>query len=349
MRELILIQGSTQDAVEHVARQVAKEMRSEGSSISTLEVLATRRADGFVLRPDRLCQPWDFQGLCLAFKRAFGGNTGVTLQAWIRLGADNMGGLPRGKTLYIGFDHPLADSLTIVDPKGRSYSYVAYEDEETGEETVQAVEDGVAAYVNYPNEMLTPLTTINVVRHSVWWHMRCFLHRIDLSASGVGYALLTLLWVVVAIALFIVVAIGWCDYVETLTPFTLSEWVYLAIAAAIAGLLMLLRVVKRWWSFFGMIFITLGAMGLLMFAVFSVDRMLASDEDIVSHAAVVESYVHHTRSNGKIYKCCVAVSEPRKGYIQYRLGKRSNIYGGDSVTVVFHRGPLGLYHAAELW
>lgn len=335
--------------MEQTARRVAKEIRGEDTSISTLEVLATRRADAFVLRPDRHCQPWDFQGLCLALKRAFGGSTDVKLQAWIRLGADSMGGLPRGKTLYIGFDHPLADCLTIVDPKGRSYSYVAYEDGETGEETVQAVEDGVATYVNYPNEMLTSLTTINVVRHSVWWHVRSFLRRIDLSASGVGYALLTLLWVVVAIALVIVATIGWCDYAETLTPFTLPQWAYLAIAAAIAGLLMLLRVVKRWWSYFGMVFVTLGAMGLLMFAVFSVDRMLASDEEIVSHAAVVESYVHYTRHNGKIYTCCVAVSEPRKGYVEYRLGKRSKIFGGDAVTVVFHRGPLGLYHAAELW
>lgn len=158
MRELILIQGATQDAVERVARHVAREMRSEGSSISTLEVFATRRTDCFALRPDHRCHAWDFQGLCLALKRAFGGSPDVTLRAWIHLGADSMGGLPRGRMLYIGFDHPLADCLTIVDPKGRSYSYMAYEDEETGEETVQAVADGEAPYVNYPNEMLLPST-----------------------------------------------------------------------------------------------------------------------------------------------------------------------------------------------
>lgn len=348
MRELILIQWATQDAVERVARHVAREMRSEGSSISTLEVFATRRTDCFALRPDHRCHAWDFQGLCLALKRAFGGSPDVTLRAWIRLGADSMGGLPRGRMLYIGFDHPLADCLTIVDPKGRSYSYMAYEDEETGEETVQAVADGEAPYVNYPNEMLTLLATINVVKHSLWWHVRSFLRRIDFSCSGVGYALLMLLGVVACIALVIVATIGWCDYAETLTPFTLSEWAYLAIAAAIAGLLMLLRVVKRWWGFFPTVCINMVAMGLLMFAVFSVDRMLASDEDIISHATVEESYVHITR-RGNIYTCCVAVSEPEKGYIQYRLGKRSNIYGGDSVMVVFHRGPLGFYHVADLW
>lgn len=349
MKELILIQGASQETVEQTVRRVAKEIRGEDTSISTLEVLATRCADTYALQPDRYCEAWDFQGLCLALKRAFGSSTGVTLQAWIRLGADNMGGLPRGKTLYIGFDHPLADCLTIVDPKGRNYSYMAYEDVETGEETVQAEVDGEATYVNYPNEMLTPLTTINVVRHSVWWHVRSFLRRIDFSSSGVGYALLVLLGLVACITLVIVATIGWCDYAETLTPFTLSQWVYLAIAVAIAGLLMLLRVVKRWWSFFTTVCINMVAMGLLMFAVFSVDRMLASDEDIISHAAVEESYVHPTRNGGKIYTCCVAVSEPKKGYIQKRLGKRSNIYGGDSVMVIFHRGPLGLYHATDLW
>lgn len=137
MKELIVIQGATRAEAEQLMHQAAQQLDPE-ASITSLQLFATRRNDTFAVRPNLLCEGWDFSDLCLHLKAALADHSGITAQAWLQLPGDTMNGLPAHQMLCIGFDRPSPDELTITDPDGTGYEFILYTDEESGEEFVMA-------------------------------------------------------------------------------------------------------------------------------------------------------------------------------------------------------------------
>lgn len=353
MKALILIQGASQQAVETEIKREVHLLGGDNDSITSLQLFATRQADTFALKPNRLSESGDFIGLCIALTGAFDNYKGVHIDAWIQFDKETSHDpeLPSGKMLYVDFDYPGHDFFYLVDPKGQRWELLDHTDEETGAEILRAEITGTATYRPYPKMQLNPLgRRIEFGEQSrrrdfrnLWWWLA-------------GKGMITLLIVVVFCVLAILGICAAWDFSGTLLPFSLPSWLpYVVFASAgfvLAVLLVIFKDFNFWEHFWGLFFFsTIAAalaIGVIMTLVFSVNWWFESSEPVYGSGVVTEVEAKGKNGEEPNYSYHVDVDTPDKGTIFIRMYHDGSYKLGDSVTVVFHRGLFGLYHAEKL-
>ena len=342
MKELILIQGAARAEAEHLLRQVAQQLDPE-SSITSLELFATRRGDTFAVRPSRLCEGWDFSDLCLHLKAALADHSGITAQAWLQLPGDTMNGLPTHQMLNIGFDRPSPDELTITDHDGTCYQFILYTDEESGDEFVQAEPAGPGDYHPRPKLQLQPLVRIAVGKKRPIKRLRNLYDRLWDSDSEWVMGLVAILSLVAFFALIIVAIMGAWDFSETVFPLSIPDLAPFICFAAVGLVLALLNVTFKKWNFLGrFVYSTIATAivtELLMVAVFSTNRLIPAAAPVVGQG-VVTRHIENKGSNSYY----IDVNAPVKGTIYFRMHGDGSLRIGDTVNLSLRRGIFGMYH-----
>lgn len=348
MKALILIQGASQQAVEAAMWKVIRLVDNDDNSISSLQLFATRQADTYALKPNKLYNGWDFVGLCFALIDAFGKE--VHLDAWFRFDSETTTDLPSGRTLYVDFDYPGRDGFYLIDPKGRRWELLDHTDEETGADLFWAEITGEAPYRPYPHLQLIPLPS-GQGRFEIGQQSR----RRDLTnlwywMEGNGMA--TLLIVVALSALAILCLCAKWDFNETLLTFSLPSWLPYVVIAAMGFLLTVLKVTFKsfslWWRFFFNSAASLLVVGMIMVLAFSVNQWFESSEPVYGSGIVTEVEPRGKSQSDLSYNYHVDVDTPTEGKLFIRMHHDSSFYAGESVTIVFHRGCYGLYHAEKI-
>ncbi|MBQ1409058.1 MAG: hypothetical protein IIY87_04815, partial [Bacteroidales bacterium] len=64
MKELILIHGTTLEKAKKALKEAARWMNNNDISITSVQLFTTRDDNTFAVRPNRMCEPWDFSILC---------------------------------------------------------------------------------------------------------------------------------------------------------------------------------------------------------------------------------------------------------------------------------------------
>ena len=342
MKELVLIQGAGQAEVEQLLKQVAQQLDPE-SSITSLELFATRRGDTFAVRPSRLCEGWDFSDLCLHLKAVLADHSGITAQAWLQLPGDTMNGLPAHQMLCIGFDRPSPDELTITDPDGTCYKFILYTDEESGEEFVQAEPAGPGDYHPRPKLQLHLLCHIAVGKKRPIKRLRNLYDRLWDSDSEWVMGLVAILSLVAYFALLIVAILGAWDFSETVLPLSIPDLAPFICFPAVGLVLALLNVTFKKWKFWGrFVYSTIATAivtGLLMVAVFSTNRLIPAADPVVGQG-VVTRHIENKGSNNYY----IDVTAPVKGTIYFRMQCDGTLRIGDTVSLTLRRGIFGMYH-----
>ena len=348
MKELILIDGLSKEELFTAVRSVIKQvLLCKLETVTMLQVMETDRAKQFVVRPNRLCGGWDFYRLCGLFKTELSARKDVVIKAWFQLpSVETMSVLPKGKYYY-----DLSDVSTdgIVASTGTRYCPCDNVDEESEAELIEWKPQGTSTYEPRPKLQLRPVPDgcFEVEKLTVWQKIKKrhagFMD--SLSAFGVG------LWSIIFIVLFFALVFlsingGW-DFSETVLPFTLPWWVWMAVCGVV-GLITsrtkLLKNIFTGWrgpivaGLFG-VGITIG---LLLTAVFSVNVWLGSDEQEVGRGVVRE---HYLSRRWDVNQYSVWVEEPVKGYIYIATGDDGSFGPGDTVAVPMTKGFFGLYHA----
>ena len=346
MKELILIQGAGQAEVEQLLKQVAQRLDPD-SSITSLQLFATRRADTFAVRPSRLCEGWDFSDLCLHLKAALADHSGITAQAWLQLPGDTMNGLPAHQMLCIGFDRPSPDELTITDPDGTGYEFILYTDEESGEEFVMAEPAGTGDYHPRPKLQLQPLCHIAVGKRGPMRRLRNLYERLYYSNSGWVVGLVAILSIVLVFAVIIVALLGAWDFSETVFPYSIPDRAPFILFAAIGLLLTLLNVTFKdhnlWGRFVCNTFATAFVIGLLLTAVFTTNRLIPTADPVAGQGVVTQ----HVDNNGS-HNYSIDVTAPVEGKIFFRMHHDSTLRRDDTVNLTLRRGLFGLYHTEKV-
>ena len=346
MKELIVIQGASRAELERVLHQVAQMLDPE-ASITSLGLYATRRADTFAVCPNRLCEGWDFSDLCTHLKAALADTQGVTIQAWIQLPGDTMNGLPTHQMLYIGFELPSPDELVITDPDGNCYFYYLYTDEESGEEYVQAQQEGTAPYHPRPKLQLQLLDRIAVGKKRPFKRLRSLYEKMWESDSEWVAGLVAILSIVVFFTLVIFAILGAWDFSETVLPITIPYFVPFACFAAVGLLLGLLNVTFKKWNLWGrIVFNTIAAAivtGLMMTAVFTTNRLISAADPVVGQGVVTQ----HVENKGS-HSYYISVTAPVKGTIYFRMHDDASLRIGDTVSLTLRRGIFGMYHTRRV-
>ena len=346
MKELILIQGADRSELEPLLQQVAQRLDPD-SSITSLQLFATRRADTFAVRPSRLCEGWDFSDLCLHLKAALADHSGITAQAWLQLPGDTMNGLPAHQMLCIGFDRPSPDELTITDPDGTGYEFILYTDEESGEEFVMAEPAGTGDYHPRPKLQLQPLCHIAVGERRPFKRLRRLYEKMWESDSEWIVGLVSILFIVAFFALIIVAILGAWDFSETVLPLSIPALAPFVCFAAVGLILALLNVTFKKWNFWGrFVYSTIATAivtGLLMVAVFSTNRLIPTADPIAGQGVVTQ----HVDNNGS-HNYSIDVTAPVKGKIFFRMHHDSTLRRDDTVNLTLRRGLFGLYHTEKV-
>lgn len=344
MKELIVIQGATRAEAEQLMHQAAQQLDPE-DSITSLQLFSTRRNDTFAVRPNLLCEWWDFSDLCCKLKAALANRKDIQLQAWIKLLSNTIDGLPARQMLYIGFEHPSPDQLVIVDPSGNSYEYILYTDEEDGEEFVQAEITGKASYYPRPKLQLNTIATINIGKKRPAKQLRNLYDRILVTEWGQG--ILTLLGIVAFFALIIFALLGAWDFSETVLPISIPDLAPLICFAAVGLILALLNVTFKSYNFWGRFIhstIATGIVtGLLMVAVFSTNRLIPTDHPVAGQGVVTR---HIEKKDAHNYY--IEVTAPVKGTIYFRMEHDGSLRIGDTVSLTLRRGLFGMFHTESV-
>ena len=344
MKELIVIQGANHAELEQLLHRVAKQLDPEGS-ITSLQLFSTRRADTFAICTNRMCAGWDFSDLCCKLKAALADRKDIQLQAWIKLPSDTMNGLPAHQMLYIGFEHPSPDQLVIVDPKGNSYEYILYTDEESGEEFVQAEITGKASYYPRPKLQLNTVAHINIGKKRPAKQLRNLYDRILDTEWGQG--LLVILGIVAFFALVIVAILGAWVYSETVLPISIPDLAPFICFAAVGLILALLNVTFKNYNFWGrFVYSTIATAvvtGLLMVAVFTTNRLIPVGDPVVGQGVVTR---HIEKKDAHNYY--IDVISPVKGTIYFRMEHDRSLRIGDTVSLTLRRGLFGMLHTESV-
>ena len=342
MKELIVIQGISRAVLEQILHKVAKDLDPE-ASITSLQLSATRRADTFAVCPNRLCEGWDFSDLCTHLKAALADTQGITIQAWLQLPGDTMNGLPAHQMLYIGFDHPSPDELTITDPDGNCYVYYLYTDEESGSDYVQAQQEGTAPYHPRPKLQLQPITRIAVGERRPFKRLRRLYEKMWESDSEWIVGLVSILSIVAFFALVIIAILGAWDFSETVLPLSIPDLAPFICFAAVGLILALLNVTFKKWNFWGrVVYSTIATAivtGLLMVAVFSTNRLIPVADPVVGQGVVTRHI-----ENKDAHNYYIDVISPVKGTIYFRMQGDGSLRIGDTVKLTLRRGIFGMYH-----
>lgn len=130
MKELILIEGLSKDELFTAIQAVVKDLLFfENETVTSLKVMEGDRINQYVVRPNRLCDSWDFHSLCNLFKSELSSHKGVVAKAWFQLPDDeSMSILPRGK-YYYDLSDSSTDEIFAVAPSGTRYCFVEIDDE----------------------------------------------------------------------------------------------------------------------------------------------------------------------------------------------------------------------------
>ena len=130
MKELILIEGLSRDELFTAIQAVIKDLLffekvfENEETITSLKVMEGDRINQYVVRPNRLCNSWDFHSLCNLFKSELSSHKGVVAKAWFQLPDDeSMSILPRGK-YYYDLSDSSTDEIFAVAPSGTRYGFV---------------------------------------------------------------------------------------------------------------------------------------------------------------------------------------------------------------------------------
>ena len=346
MKELIVIQGATRAEAEQLMHQAAQQLDPE-ASITSLQLFATRRNDTFAVRPNLLCEGWDFSDLCLHLKAVLADHSGITAQAWLQLPGDTMNGLPAHQMLCIGFDRPSPDELTITDPDGTGYEFILYTDEESGEEFVMAEPAGTGDYHPRPKLQLQPLCHIAVGERRPFKRLRRLYEKMWESDSEWIVGLVSILSIVAFFALIIVAILGAWDFSETVLPLSIPDIAPFICFAAVGLILALLNVTFKnynlWGRFVYSTIATAIATGLLMVAVFTTNRLIPTG-DPVAGQGVVTRHIENKGSNSYY----IDVTAPVKGTIYFRMQHDGSLRIGDTVSLTLRRGLFGMYHTKSV-
>lgn len=348
MKELILIEGLSKEELFTAIREVIKQvLLCKLETVTMLQVMETDRANQFAVRPNRLCGGWDFYRLCGLFKSKLSERKDVVIKAWFQLpSVETMSVLPKGKYYY-----DLSDVSTdgIVASTGTCYCLCKKVDEESGAEFIEWKPQGTSTYEPRPKLQLRPVPDgcFEVEKLTVWQKIKKRHAGFMDSHSAFGVGLWSIIFIVLFFALvFLSVNGGW-DFSETVLPFTLPWWVWMAVCGVV-GLITsrtkLLKNIFTGWR--GPIVAGLFGdgitIGLLLTAVFSVNVWLGSNEQEVGRGVVLE---HKVGRRYDVNQYSVRVEEPVKGYIYIATGDDGSFGPGDTVAVPMTKGFFGLYHA----
>ena len=348
MKELILIDGLSKLELFAAIRAVIKQvLLYEFETVTMLQVMETDSANQFVVRPNRLCGGWDFYRLCGLFKTELSACKDVVIKAWFQLPSDEtMSSLPKGKYYY-----DLSDVSTdgIVASTGTRYCPCENVDEESEAELIEWKPQGTSTYEPRPKLQLRPVPDgcFEVEKLTVWQKIKKRHAGFMDSHSAFGVGLWSIIFIVLFFALVFLSTNGGWDFSETVLPFTLPWWVWMAVCGVV-GLITsrtkLLKNIFTGWrgpivaGLFG-VGITIG---LLLTAVFSVNVWLGSNEQEVGRGVVLE---HKVGRRYDVNQYSVRVEEPVKGYIYIATGDDGSFGPGDTVAIPMTKGFFGLYHA----
>ena len=357
MKELILIEGLSRDELFTAIQAVIKDLLffekvfENEETITSLKVMEGDRINQYVVRPNRLCNGWDFHSLCDLFKSELSSHKGVVAKAWFQLPDDeSMSILPRGKYFYDLSDSS-TDEIFAVAPSGTRYGFVEIDDE-GGAELMEIEPQGRSTYEPRPMLQLRPMADgfFEVEKLTFWQRIKKRHAGFMGSHSSLGVGLWSILFIVVFSAFLLVSIIGCWDFSETVLPFTLPLWVVLlvlGVVGAIVGLALLKKYFDGWWGpvFLGIWPAGIG-LGLLMTAVFSVNVWLGSKDQVDGRGVVREHYLAGRRKDVNQYS--VWVEEPVKGYIFIAAGDDGSFHPGDTVAISMTKWLFGMYHSETL-
>jgi len=349
MKELILIEGLSKDELFTAIQAVVKDLLFfENETVTSLKVMEGDRINQYVVRPNRLCDSWDFHSLCNLFKSELSSHKGVVAKAWFQLPDDeSMSILPRGK-YYYDLSDSSTDEIFAVATSGTRYGFVEIDDE-GGAELMEIEPQGRSTYEPRPMLQLRPMEDgfFEVEKLTFWQRIKKRYAGFMDSHSALGIGLWSIIFIVLFFTLLFLSINGGWDFSETVLPFTLPWWVWMAVCGVV-GLITsrtkLLRNIFDGWrgpivaGMFG-VGITIG---LLLTAVFSVNVWLGSDDQEVGRGVVRE---HYLSRRWDVNQYSVWVEEPVKGYIYIATGDDGSFGPGDTVAVPMTKGFFGLYHA----
>ena len=348
MKELILIDGLSKEEVFTAVRSVIKQvLLCKLETVTMLQVMETDRANQFAVRPNRLCGGWDFYRLCSLFKSELSERKDVVIKAWFQLpSVETMSVLPKGKYYY-----DLSDVSTdgIVASTGTRYCLCEKVDEESEAELIEWKPQGTSTYEPRPKLQLRPVPDgcFEVEKLTVWQKIKKRHAGFMDSHSAFGVGLWSIIFIVLFFALVLLSINGGWDFSETVLPFTLPWWVWVAVCG-VMGLItsrtkLLKNIFDGWW---GSIVAGMFGVGIMLTAVFSVNVWLGSNEQEVGRGVVREHYLAGRRKDVNQYS--VWVEEPVKGYIYIATGDDGSFGPGDTVAVPMTKGLFGMYHAETL-
>lgn len=356
MKELILIEGLSRDELFTAIQAVIKDLLffenvfENETTVTSLKVMEGDRINQYVVRPNRLCNGWDFHSLCDLFKSELSSHKGVVAKAWFQLPDDeSMSILPRGKYFYDLSDSS-TDEIFAVAPSGTRYGFVEIDDE-GGAELMEIEPQGRSTYEPRPMLQLRPMADgfFEVEKLTFWQRIKKRYAGLMGSHSSLGVGLWSILLIVVFSAFLLVSIIGCWDFSETVLPFTLPLWVVLlvlGVVGAIVGLALLKKYFDGW---FGPVFLGIWpagiGLGLLMTAVFSVNVWLGSKDQVDGRGIVRE---HYLSRRWDVNQYSVWVEEPVKGYIYIAAGDDGSFHPGDTVAISMTKGLFGMYHTETL-
>lgn len=347
MKELIFIHGTTLEKAKKALKEAARGMNNDNISITSLQLFTTRDDNTFAVRPNRMCEPWDFSILCDSLLSEFEEEKDVSLEAWFVRSVDySMDELPKGKKLYLTFDKEKG-TTNIIDPKGNLYQMFEYEIEDDVE-GIQIEMVGTADYKPYPKMQFTPLPNGEGVFHIGPDSRKRKLSNLFWWAAGNGIVELVSIVIIGALAIMSVASI-W-DFSETLLPFSIDLWMPFAVFAVIGFILAVGKFVFKIFNFWGRFILgtlaTALAAGVMMILVFSVNQWFESSKPIYGSGVVTEKEGRESDEVNYNYK--VDVFEPREGKLDIRMYHDGSFAVDENVKVVLHRGLYGIYHAEKI-
>ena len=359
MKELILIEGLSKDELFTAIQAVVKDLlffenvfENHNETVTSLKVMEGDRINQYVVRPNRLCDSWDFHSLCNLFKSELSSHKGVVAKAWFQLPDDeSMSILPRGKYFYDLSDSS-TDEIFAVAPSGTRYGFVEIDDE-GGAELMEIEPQGRSTYESRPMLQLRPMADgfFEVEKLTFWQRIKKRYAGFMGSHSSLGVGLWSILFIVVFFAFLCVTIIGWWDFSETVLPFIVPWWAWLLVFGVVGFITSRTKLLKNIFDGWrGPIVVgILGVemtIGLLMVAIFSVNVWLGSDDQEVGRGVVLEHKLAGRSSDVNQY--LVWVEEPVKGYIYIATGDDGSFGPGDTVAVPMTKGLFGMYHAETL-
>ena len=206
MKELILIEGLSKDELFTAIQAVVKDLLffekvfENETTVTSLKVMEGDRINQYVVRPNRLCNSWDFHSLCNLFKSELSSHKGVVAKAWFQLPDDEtMSILPRGK-YYYDLSDSSTDEIFAVATSGTRYGFVEIDDE-GGAELMEIEPQGRSTYEPRPMLQLRPMADgfFEVEKLTFWQRIKKRYAGFMGSHSSLGVGLWSILFIVVLV------------------------------------------------------------------------------------------------------------------------------------------------------